>query len=84
MKFKISTPPPNDPSLRIYENSRVPLPTPGVDPDQTPQSAASDQSLHCLLTKQFIKLNKMKNNTQQPLKSKWTGPCDMSRKFHSA
>ena len=26
----------------------------------------------------------MKNTTQQPLKWKWTGPIDMSGKFHSA
>ena len=60
---------PYKPSVLIvgYANS--------ADPDQTPQSVASDQGLHCLLTECSIKIRiKMKNTTQQPLKRKWTGP----------
>ena len=52
------------------------------DPDQTPQNAASDPSLHCLLATCFIDVGiKLKNTTQEPLKRKWTCPIDKSGKF---
>ena len=35
-----------------------------VDPDRTPQNAASDQGLHCLYTN--ISIKKLKNNTRHP------------------
>ena len=54
-------------------------------PDQTPQNAASDQGLHCLLTECPIKFEyKIKNTTQEPFKRKWTYPTDKSGTFHSA
>ena len=56
-----------------------------ADPDQMPQNVVSDQGLHSLLTERSIKIWKnMKNNTQQPLKQKCTGPIDDSGKSHSA
>ena len=36
-----------------------------ADPDQMPHKAASDQGLHCFLTK--FNFKKMKNTTKQPL-----------------
>ena len=36
-----------------------------IDPDRTPQNAASDQGLHCLYTN--ISIKKLKNNTRHPL-----------------
>ena len=53
-----------------------------MDPDQTPQNVASDQGLYGLLF--YLNLNKMKINTQPPLKQKWTGPIDKIGEFHSA
>ena len=59
--------------------------TNSADPDQTPQNAASDQGLHCLLIDCSIRiLIKMKNTTQQPLTFKWTGIIDKREKFHLA
>ena len=47
------------------------------------QNVASDQGLHCVLTKCFIKIwIKMKNTTQQAFKQKWTGSIDKSGNFH--
>ena len=44
----------------------------GADPDQTPQNVASDQSLHSLLTGNYIRNRiKMIQDTWQPLNDKW-------------
>ena len=53
--------------------------------DQTPQNAASDQGLHCLIIECSIKIRRtMKNNTiLKPFKRKWTGSIGKSGKFHS-
>ena len=49
-------------------------------PDQTPQNAASDQGLHCLLTEYSVETKIMrKNTTQHPLKLKWIGPIDKQK-----
>ena len=49
------------------------------------RKTASDQGLQCLLIDCPIRVGiTMKNNTQQPLKRKWTGPINNSGKFHSA
>ena len=54
-----------------------------ADPDQRPQSAASDQGLHCLLTGIAIKnMLRMKNDTRHPLNEKWTRPIDKGGKVH--
>ena len=46
-------------------------------PDQTPQNAASDQELHSLLTRNYIRNRiKMKQVTWQPLNDKWSRPID--------
>ena len=37
-----------------------------ADPDQTPQNAASDQGLQCLLTLDFYKKEKAKNEKSRP------------------
>ena len=56
-----------------------------ADPGQTPQNAASDQGLHCLLTELSIEiLINMKNPPQQPFKRKWTGQINSTGKDHSA
>ena len=52
-------------------------------PDRTPQYAASDQVLHCLLTEVSFKMKKKKNTTQQPLNWKWTRAIDKDGKIHS-
>ena len=45
----------------------------GADPDQTPKNVASDQGLHSLLTRNYIR-NRIKiiQDTWQPLNDKWT------------
>ena len=49
----------------------------GADPDQTPQNAASDKGLHCLLTGISIQnRTKMKKIHLTPLK------CEMDGKVH--
>ena len=49
-----------------------------------PQNVASDQGLHSLLIECSMKNRiKMKNTTHEPLNWKWTGPIDISEKFHS-
>ena len=53
-----------------------------ADPDQTPQSAASDKDIHWFVTK-FKEKWKL-NTSQHPFKRKWTGPIDKKGKFHSA
>ena len=54
------------------------------NPDQTPQNTTSE-GLHLLITVCSIKiLMKMKNNTQETLKLKWTGSINKIGLFHSA
>ena len=54
-----------------------------ADPDQTPQNAASDQGLHCLLTGISIRNRiKMKTYTISPLNWKWTCPVDKDGRVH--
>ena len=61
------------------------LPDNSADPVQAPQNAASDQSLHCLVTESSIIIGiKIINTMQQPFKGKRTGPTDDSGKFHLA
>ena len=49
------------------------------------KNMSSDQGLYCLLTECSMKIRlQIKNTTQDPLKREWTGPIDISRKFHSA
>ena len=40
-----------------------------VDPDQTPQNAASDQGLHCLLKLQIVKDEIKKKKLKSPFRS---------------
>ena len=48
-----------------------------AEPDQTPQYAASDQVLRCLLREfPFLNLNEVVTNTQHP----WTSPWDESHR----
>ena len=52
-------------------------------PDQKPHNAASDQVLHCLLTKCTFEIwMKLKFTTQHHLNSKWIRPNDKYGKFH--
>ena len=54
-------------------------------PDQTPQYAASDQVLHCLLIEVSFKIViKMKKTYRQPLNPKWTGLIDKSGTLYLA
>ena len=54
-----------------------------VDPDQTPQNAASDQGLHCIKYRIFIKHTNNKI-TIYPFYLKWTSPKSWGRRVHSA
>ena len=49
----------------------------GANPDQTPQNAASDHGLHCLLTDYSVRIRtEMENKTRQRFKRILTGPID--------
>ena len=54
-----------------------------ADPDQMPQSVASDPVPDCLLTDCSIKFEKNNNTTLHPKSLKWTAPIDSSGKFES-
>ena len=74
-------------SLHIYFNPYKPTLF-FVGYGQTVQHQISRRMIgFCTVCLQNVLLKfekKMINTTQQPLKQKWTGPIDNSRKFHSA